>query len=394
MKRIDYFIDKLDKPQPQVAIEILFVDVQRDGKRELGAQLRNKKINTLGNHNDIETQQIVASATHIAPLRSMIDVVIPEDPPKDYPSFMTIGNSDNIWAVARSVLKTENINVISQPYVIAGNNKESIIEVSDKRNIDGEIEYTTVLPIQKKIDVEAKVEAKITPVINKEGTINLVIFISINEFTGTDNNNRTNRLIQTRTTMTDGEVLVIGGLTQDTKTDSIYKTPILGDIPIIGNFFKGRTKSSVKKDLFVFIRPSLVKPRFEGKPEEYTQLKLDYAKQRVGINTTFLTSKDPIQRWFFMPPSKGKIKTLEDLEKEDVKSIIDFTQGKDIPRSVIPSVDPYYTPEEAPELQRYSERSMSRRKAKQLEKKRKLMEKREKKKQIKLSKRKRRSRLA
>jgi MSHA biogenesis protein MshL len=55
-----------------------------------------------------------------------------------------------------------------------------------------------------------------------------------------------------------GEIVVIGGLMQSIISESESKTPLLGDIPILGNLFKNKKKSEIKKELVILIKPTVV----------------------------------------------------------------------------------------------------------------------------------------
>jgi len=79
--------------------------------------------------------------------------------------------------------------------------------------------------------------------------------------------------------------------------------------------FRNKTKDTRKTNLYIFIRPSIIKPRFEGGPDEYTKLKLDYAKYQIMNVEELRRTKDPIQRWFFKPEGQSIRQTLKDLRK-------------------------------------------------------------------------------
>ena len=60
--------------------------------------------------------------------------------------------------------------------------------------------------------------------------------------------------------MKEGEILVIGGVTQRTDTETIQKVPLLGDIPLLGWLFKKRNvQTTPDRELVIFIAPSMVK---------------------------------------------------------------------------------------------------------------------------------------
>jgi general secretion pathway protein D len=67
------------------------------------------------------------------------------------------------------------------------------------------------------------------------------------------------RSLDTNVLVDDGQIIVLGGLIDDNMQDSIEKVPGLGDIPIIGNLFQYKTRSHVKTNLMVFLRPTIVR---------------------------------------------------------------------------------------------------------------------------------------
>jgi len=68
------------------------------------------------------------------------------------------------------------------------------------------------------------------------------------------------RETETQVIIRDRETVVIGGLLKDVKSENILSVPILGDIPIIGELFKRKTKDSAKIDLLIFITATIVSP--------------------------------------------------------------------------------------------------------------------------------------
>jgi hypothetical protein len=132
----------------------------------------------------------------------------------------------------------------------------------------------------------------------------------------------------------------------------VYKTPLLADVPILGNLFKSKTKKKAESNLYIFIRPSIIKPRFEGQPDEYTQLKLDYAKLQVMRNDTYIPDGDPIQRWFFSPTHQSVKERVTDAGKGILRPVDKYIFGYDRPKSVKIKDDPYFKVTEALEKSR------------------------------------------
>ena len=65
--------------------------------------------------------------------------------------------------------------------------------------------------------------------------------------------------MQSTVLVDDQQIVVIGGLIQDTVNDGVQKVPILGDIPILGGLFRYKTRSHSKTNLMIFLRPTLVR---------------------------------------------------------------------------------------------------------------------------------------
>ena len=76
----------------------------------------------------------------------------------------------------------------------------------------------------------------------------------------------------------DREILVLGGLTQDNYTETVSKTPLLGDLPMLGNLFRSNSRNKVKQNLMVFIRPVIL--RNSANASLVTESKYEYLRAR------------------------------------------------------------------------------------------------------------------
>jgi general secretion pathway protein D len=363
-RRLEEFIDKLDKPQPQIALEVLVVDVNIDATKELGTQtygimghepahnvsalFNNLTITSANSSQAASTDQAPSPSTEVNVFSSLLTLL--GGGGNTGASFVTIGRTkqvdgyDNVWAIIRSVLKWTNSQVITQPYIIANNNQLCNISTKDTRLVEGALSTGQITSIRQKDAIEASVSLDITPYINLAGTIDLNLVIKVNEFTDSQNDqpSRSKREVTTKVSMGTGEVLVIGGLTKSQQTETVNATPILSHIPIIGNLFKSKQKSKTETNLYLFLRPSLIKPRFEGAPDEYTQLKLDYSKYQLMRNDTYVHDRDPVQRWFFKPTNQSIKDKLNDYNNGVLRPIDNFTYARARPRSVNIAEDPYF----------------------------------------------------
>ncbi len=347
-QRLESFIDKLDKPQPQVAIEAMIVDVTINQIRNLGTQIFNLKGKPLRSGINAEFLNLDSATSRLtnpdAPATSYL-ASAKDSAEKSSSTFVSLGSPNNIWGLIRATFNIDNSQVISQPFQIVNNNQECVVSIDESRLVRGGIDKGNLTALVQKFEpVVAKIEAKITPCINLSGNIDLTIEVTANDFQDSAENgaDTTQRYIKTKTSMATGEVLVLGGLKKSALKEDAYKTPLLSDIPILGSLFKSKSKTKVETNLYVFIRPSVMKPQFDSNIDEYTQLKLDYAKYQIMKTDSYAKDKDPIQRFYFKPTHQTIRGKLADAAQGVLRPIDDFTYGRSRPKTVNLNLDPYY----------------------------------------------------
>jgi len=152
---------------------------------------------------------------------------------------------------------------VARPNITTSNGQEGKILVGEKVpvKITQETEKGTSTTIQF---IEVGVKMYITPRINKGGDITLYLKPEVSTITSTTSEGYpsiSTREVETVLRVKDGETIIIGGLMRQTDLDTIYKLPILSDLPIIGNFFKFNSKSTTPKtELVFFITPKITDP--------------------------------------------------------------------------------------------------------------------------------------
>jgi general secretion pathway protein D len=67
------------------------------------------------------------------------------------------------------------------------------------------------------------------------------------------------REISTTVTVDDGQIIALGGLIDENERRAIEKVPLLGDIPVLGNLFRSRSRNRTKTNLMVFLRPTVIR---------------------------------------------------------------------------------------------------------------------------------------
>jgi general secretion pathway protein D len=107
---------------------------------------------------------------------------------------------------------------------------------------------------------------KVRPQISEGGTIKMAIYHENSSVDPSSRNSQSGpttniRAIESNVIADDGQIIVLGGLIEDTESDGEEKVRGLGDIPVIGNLFRYRNRSRVKTNLMVFLRPVVVRSK-------------------------------------------------------------------------------------------------------------------------------------
>jgi MSHA biogenesis protein MshL len=172
-----------------------------------------------------------------------------------------------------------NVQVLSSPRVTAINNQKAVIKVGDDEYFVTDISSqntitaaaTSVVPDIELTPFFSGIALDVMPQIDKNGTILLHIHPSVIE---TEEQTKvvtlneeeiilplaqsTIRESDTIVRAHSGEVVVIGGLMQTIRSEIESKTPLLGDIPGLGNLFKNKREREVKKELIILLKPTVV----------------------------------------------------------------------------------------------------------------------------------------
>lgn len=322
--RIKELIQKLDTPQPQIAIEVLVLDINVENDKILGNQMRNKagfNDSFLSNHVNFQTahlNQPVLKSTNAdgqlpadALMANLLELMTTTTPFFNIATQVQNGSAlvsftdgtSGVWSLWQILNKITSTNIIAQPFVVVRNNEKASTVVKDERyNIGSAADAEGGAIAIPNEYIEAAITLDIKPRIShKTGTINLEVVVQINEFTDSTSLNRMTRYLQTNANLGNGEVLALGGLTRTREEVTIRQTPLLSRIPLLGWFFKREEKVKQRNMLAVFLSPGLISPMTRGGADTFTQRKLEFSKNNLEENLTFENLRDPITRWFFQP---------------------------------------------------------------------------------------------
>jgi general secretion pathway protein D len=134
---------------------------------------------------------------------------------------------------------------------------------------------------------------KVTPHISANSTISMRVIPEVSSFFGTATKTVSGTLnqadifdvrhIETQVLIPSGNTLVMGGLVSDDRTKGYTKVPLLGDIPFLGAAFRSQNKTMDKKNLMIFVTPTIVQD------EDFHPTQTDFLKTKVpdDNNTDF-----------------------------------------------------------------------------------------------------------
>ncbi|MEW6068957.1 MAG: secretin N-terminal domain-containing protein [Nitrospirota bacterium] len=277
-------LKKLDIPSKQVLIEVLIVEVSLTDNFQFGIEWMLKLPVTIDGGN-IMTLSGFTSETQPGTISSSIDTTTGKvgdviTTPSSGTPFAAVIDPDRYGAILSAFASSGKLNVLSNPHILAMDNKEAKIEIGDEIPIAtgfsqqpststttsttsfvaaGQIQYRTtgvILTVTPYISENNKVKLKINQEISSRGVDVSLAGITSPSFT--------TRKAQTTGIVMSGHTLIIGGLISEQKNTVREGIPLLSSIPIIGYLF-GVTKDEVKKtELLVMVTPHVISSQEEA----------------------------------------------------------------------------------------------------------------------------------
>lgn len=266
MRELQSVISQLDVRRAQILIEAAIVEVTGDKASSLGFQyVAGSGENGIGavNFNNAGVS-----------IQDLLSAVITEDP-----SNISLGDGlaagfgktnskgDLEWgALVQALASTTNTNLLSTPSILTLDNQEASIIVGENVPfVTGQASSTgsgvsnPFTTIQRE---DVGLTLKVTPHVAGVDTIRLeleqetsAVKDSVGEAVDIVT---TKRKLSTTVLADDGETIALGGLINDDVQDTVRKVPLLGDIPILGVLFRSTTKSHIKRNLMIFIKPTIL----------------------------------------------------------------------------------------------------------------------------------------
>jgi general secretion pathway protein D len=254
-ENIKKVIASLDRPKPQVLINVVFAQVTHDGSLDLGAEARYQgPIAIKTNPEGIATTNF-GIASQRATDNSFFGAF-----------YQIVGRDVNATIHALSgVTKTE---ILSRPSILTRSSQQATILVGQQVPLlTGSTQNTNSNSITSTVTYQdVGIILRVTPFVTQEGLVEMIVspeISSLSATTVTIPGAGTSPVIDRRAADTvvvtpSDTTIVIGGLISAQKNDIDNKVPVLGDIPILGYAFKRKKKQDVKTELLIFLTPHVI----------------------------------------------------------------------------------------------------------------------------------------
>jgi general secretion pathway protein D len=291
-------VEMLDVRRAQVFVEALIAEVTADKAAEFGIQwqalngINNPGANVIGGTN-FGTQgaggaagapggNIISAAGNIGTVGQGLNIGVV----RGSMNIPGLGTVLNLGMLARVLENDANANILSTPNLLTLDNEEAKIIIGQNVPfITGSYAQTggaaTATPFQTIERKDVGLTLRIKPQVSEGGTIKLQVYQEVSSVqTQTINNAAgviTNkRSLESTVLVDEGQIIVLGGLIQDSVTNGVDKVPVLGDIPLLGNLFRHEVRQHTKTNLMVFIRPYVMR---DGQAHQgLTQDRYDYLR--------------------------------------------------------------------------------------------------------------------
>jgi general secretion pathway protein D len=270
-------VELLDVRRAQVFVEVLVVELTAERAAEFGIQwqaldgLSRNSTQVVGGTN-FGTRgtgtNIIDQATSIGLAGQGLNIGVV----RGQVFIPGIGTVTNLGFLARALETDANANILSTPNLLTLDNEEaSIIVAENVPFITGQYAQTgstaTVTPFQTIERKDVGLILKVKPQITEGGSVKLTIYEEVSRIEDTTNaagiiTNK--RSLESTVMVDDGQIIVLGGLIQDSYTDGTNKVPLVGDVPVFGQLFRYDNRRRIKTNLMVFLKPTVVRTSTAG----------------------------------------------------------------------------------------------------------------------------------
>ena len=273
-EQLKLIIDEIDVMKSQVLIEAALVELSLDDSYKFAVELAGLDDNGLRPH---------GAPSGFAGTNFGLTEFADRDGDGTFtdrvPPFITAGGAaptgviGGIFAagqvplIYRALNTVKKTHILQLPSIVTSDNQEATIKVLDEQAVTDQT-TTTGGNVSGGFQSfqDAGTTLSISPHIASDDYLLLNINLEVSGFLGEPKTlgqiqipaNKFNRQVQTTVTLPNRHTVVLGGLIGTTQRSTVDQVPILGDIPILGNLFKGTDKADIRTNLFLFVTPTIL----------------------------------------------------------------------------------------------------------------------------------------
>lgn len=295
LQSMERIVRQLDRPRAQVLLEAAIVEVVGDINDALGVQwgIDGRK-----------TIRDVKGDADSRGLSSITGAIFGN-------SSITLGSialrDDNFGMLVTALSKKTNSNILSTPSLLTLDNQEAEFLVGENVPIKTGSYQTasqgdTKNPFTTTERKDIGIKLKLTPHLGEGESLKL----ELHQEVSSRRNNLDiaaasgdiiydNRTLKTTVLVDDGQTIVIGGLIRDDHETAKHKVPLLGDIPLLGKLFRYNSYTSTKRNLMLFIRPTIMRNSdtlVKATQDRFTKLKLVHKDGKATASEYFPENPD------------------------------------------------------------------------------------------------------
>ena len=288
-KYISQVVSNLDRPRPQVLIKVVFLEITHNDSSDIGIEGSYSK--NIGNG---LTSGFMTNFTVFNPGGSNATVVPNSITPITQSltgvhnfGLGTAGTSpvppgaglyqifaQDYQVTLRAIAQAGRAKVLSRPSVIARNNQPATITVGQSVPLITNVRFDNFGNAINSVNYQSVgIILRVTPFITSDGLVEMILSPETSELVADRSQwvpissgpggSVSAPLINSRSADTvvvtpDGQTVIIGGLMETTKAETTTKIPLLGDIPLLGNLFKRKTKNDTQTELLIFLTPHII----------------------------------------------------------------------------------------------------------------------------------------
>ena len=297
IKTLSSIVKQLDIRRPQVFVEAIIVEISDESAKALG-------VDTIYSGNSTNNTPIAITRFPSTTSPDLLSLATASDDDSGLGATTSAASSllstrglvagvgnlmdgEDNFAMLLSVLRDDsNSNILSTPSAVVMDNEEASLLVGQEIPITtGESLGTNNLtPFRTTAREEIGIKLEVKPQINEADSVALFIRQEVSSIAGSQLPNSSDlitnkREIESTILADDREIIVLGGLINEDVQESVNKVPLLGDIPIVGGLFRSSAKSVQKRNLMVFLRPTILRDSVTTKDLSQEKFNLIRAKQ-------------------------------------------------------------------------------------------------------------------